>query len=139
MNTTRALLRTSGLSDRYWPLAVQHASIFKNWLPCGALGDCSPFMMFVGYSPDLSHLLIFGSQLHTLLPPSGHERKLACLTQVGRICWTKGFWQHMCNSLRKTKCLFKEMFECTDEAQQHMSAVPDIELGDECFIDSFVV
>lgn len=84
VDMTRALLNTSELLGKYWPLAVYHATFLKSRLPCTALGDRSPYSLVFGYSTDLSHLCIVGLQVQAFLPPQEREGKLADRARADR-------------------------------------------------------
>lgn len=56
----RAMLKTSGLSMKYWPEALQTAVFLKNISPTKALSDMVPYEAWTGVKPDISHLRVFG-------------------------------------------------------------------------------
>lgn len=76
MEMARAMLKTSGMHDQYWNLAVHHATHLKNRLPPVPLDDRSPYEMVFQYKPDSSHVPIFGSRVQPWLPPQ--ERGQTC-------------------------------------------------------------
>jgi transposase InsO family protein len=58
----RALLIDSGLSQWFWPFAIQTAVHIKNRAPHSALPPTkTPFEMWYHHKPNLSHLRLFGS------------------------------------------------------------------------------
>jgi len=63
----RSLLYSSGLPPKYWSAALVHAVHLKNRLWHSALA-CTPFELWNGHKPDLSHLRVFGSLLTTRIP-----------------------------------------------------------------------
>lgn len=143
MSPTRALLTTSGLPETFRPLAVYHATYSKNRLHYSALGDHLHFCMVFEYNPDLSHLRIFGSQVHSF-PPQEREGELYDRTQAGRyvghtasrtICIWFWYWRENERSFKRGRA---EIVECLHEAHIQMNKVPEIYLEDDCFIDYFV-
>ena len=59
---TRALLIDANLSDWYWPFAIQTAVHIKNRAPHSSLPpNKTPFELWHGYKPSLSHLRPFGA------------------------------------------------------------------------------
>ena len=60
-NVVRSLLQQSGLSERFWPVALQHATYLRNVLPTAVLGGKSPLQQLTGKAPELKHLRKFGS------------------------------------------------------------------------------
>jgi hypothetical protein len=58
----RALLIDADLSDWFWPFAIQTAVHIKNRVPHSSLPPYkTPFELWFGYKPNLSHLRPFGS------------------------------------------------------------------------------
>jgi len=76
MNMTCALLQTSGLDEKYRPLAVNQATYLKYRLTYRALGDRLPYEMVYGYILDLSSMRIIGSRVQAIRSPSEREGKL---------------------------------------------------------------
>jgi len=59
---TRALLIDADLSDWFWPFAIQTAVHIKNRVPHSSLPPHkTPFELWYGYKPNLSHIRPFGS------------------------------------------------------------------------------
>ncbi|TDL16327.1 hypothetical protein BD410DRAFT_707142, partial [Rickenella mellea] len=57
-----AMLVDADLKDWFWPFAIQASVHIKNHVPSTALPpNSTPFEMWFGYKPNLSHLQIFGS------------------------------------------------------------------------------
>jgi hypothetical protein len=70
----RAMLYSSGLHPKFWSAAVIHAVYLKNRHVHSATGD-TPYFLWTGVQPDLSHLRIFGS-LVTARKPGKSPSKL---------------------------------------------------------------
>ena len=56
----RSLLYSSSLHPKFWSYALRHAAYLKNLLVHSATGK-TPYEMWHGVKPDLSHLRVFGS------------------------------------------------------------------------------
>jgi hypothetical protein len=56
----RSLLYSAGLGPQFWSSALLHAAYLKNRLWHSAI-NTTPFQLWTGKLPDLSHLRIFGS------------------------------------------------------------------------------
>lgn len=139
MNMTRVMLTTFGLSEKFWYVAVQHATCLKNHLPCSALDDRSHYFMVFGYNPDVSDLRIFKSPVHAFLPPREREGKLAYRARTGMYVGHDDYGSNALSLMIKRAAFLKRgrthVFVCLDAAQQQMNKSPDISLNDESFIE----
>jgi len=59
-NMMHTILQGAGFPKKYWSYALLHAVYLKNKLPHRAV-QTTPYEMFTGTRPDLSHLYVFGS------------------------------------------------------------------------------
>lgn len=64
----RAMLQESGLSERYWGVAVMTAIYLKNRSPTSALSGGIPECEWTGSNIDLSHLRVFGCIAYSFVP-----------------------------------------------------------------------
>jgi hypothetical protein len=77
MDGVRALLLERDLPCTYWGEAAMNLVYSRNWSPTSANGLQTPFELFMGVKPTMSHLQIFGSVCFALTTPyqtriSGH-------------------------------------------------------------------
>lgn len=49
------MLKTAGLSDRFWYEAVLTAAVLRNRTPTTAVKDMTPYEAFIGSKPDVAH------------------------------------------------------------------------------------
>lgn len=64
LSMARAMLLDSGQEEFFWPLAVQAAAHLRNRSPTSALPPhITPFQIWKGAPPDLSHIRLFGSRV----------------------------------------------------------------------------
>ncbi|KMS64844.1 hypothetical protein BVRB_042090, partial [Beta vulgaris subsp. vulgaris] len=68
VESTRAMLRTARLPKTYWQYALAAAVHVTNRLPSKANDGRSPFEVWSGTVPDISHLRVFGCQAYALIP-----------------------------------------------------------------------
>jgi hypothetical protein len=62
MSSGRAMLRASGLPERYWVDAVKYASYIRNRVPTRANAEHrAPLDVLTGKEPKIAHILRFGS------------------------------------------------------------------------------
>ena len=74
----RALLATSGLPKKAWPIAFRHAVYLYNRMPHPHLENkISPYEKLRGEKPDLSIVRTFGSRAWALIAPDEPRRKQA--------------------------------------------------------------
>ncbi|UIZ21898.1 hypothetical protein KXD40_008957 [Peronospora effusa] len=63
LNTTRAMLWSSGMQTKFWGDAILYASTMRNYLPTRGNADRrSPLEVLTGKVHDVSHLLKFGAR-----------------------------------------------------------------------------
>ena len=67
MEKVRAVLIDSQLSKTLWPLALNYVVHTRNRTPCKPHNK-TPYEMFTGQKPDVSHFQIFGNACHVLNP-----------------------------------------------------------------------
>ena len=65
----RTLVAASNLTENMWYLAFLHANEIANIHPHKALDDKSPFEVFYGAKPSVTHLRPFGCECWRLIPP----------------------------------------------------------------------
>jgi hypothetical protein len=65
----RSMLKHAGMPNSFWADAVKVAVYIKNCLPTRALPDRTPFELWHGSKPDISHLRIFGSLAYAWTAP----------------------------------------------------------------------
>ena len=58
--SARAMLAHAGLPHGYWAEAVAAAAYLRNRVTTSPLGDKTPYEMWYGKRPDVSHLRVFG-------------------------------------------------------------------------------
>ena len=64
---TLRLLYISGLPPSYWADAVIHAVYLKNRMWHATL-KTTPYQLYYGVSPNLSHIRVFGSRVYAKIP-----------------------------------------------------------------------
>jgi hypothetical protein len=69
MDPARSMLKHAGMPNSFWADAVKVAVYIKNCLPTRALPDRTPFELWPGSKPDISHLRIFGSLAYAWTAP----------------------------------------------------------------------
>jgi len=60
LEKARAMLKNSGLENKYWPLAVNTAVYLKNLSPTKALENMVPYEAWTGERPNIKNLKVFG-------------------------------------------------------------------------------
>ena len=76
MESARAMMSYSGLSEEYWAEAVATAAYVRNRSASSALkNDETPYERWYGKKPDISHLRVFGCIAYAHIPDS-QRRKL---------------------------------------------------------------
>ena len=69
MESARSMMNHAGLPDRYWAEAVECAAYIRNRLPTSALTERkTPFEMWSGRKPNISHLKVFGCMAYAHIP-----------------------------------------------------------------------
>lgn len=71
------MLLDAVMSIYFWPLAVQAAVHIKNCIPHRALKPTqTPYEVWTGRKPNISHLQLFGSRVTARVPDSDSQPKL---------------------------------------------------------------
>jgi len=79
----RAMLIDSGLPRFLWAEALETAVYLHNRSPTSASATSTPYELFTGTKPDVSHLRIFGSTCYVLTPPPKRSGKLTPTSTKG--------------------------------------------------------
>ena len=89
MDRTRAVLHASGMTERFWTLALQYVAYTTNRSPTAALDNQTPYEAWTGAKPDISGLRPFGCVVlrHVLAA----ERASTKLSDRGRRCAMVGY------------------------------------------------
>ncbi|GFS32293.1 hypothetical protein Acr_00g0021810 [Actinidia rufa] len=87
LDTTRALLISSGCLERFWGKAALTATYTINRIPLPLLGNLTPYECLYGTPPDYHSLRVFGCACFVLLQP--HERTK--LEPRSRLCCFLGY------------------------------------------------
>jgi len=61
------MLLDAGLDNRFWGEAILTAAYLQNRMTSHSI-DKTPFELFLGEKPDLSHIKVFGSKVYSLIP-----------------------------------------------------------------------
>ncbi|MCO5581864.1 hypothetical protein L7F22_035753 [Adiantum nelumboides] len=68
LNAVRTMLLTASVSQSFWKEAAATACYVQNRLPTRTLPNKTPYELWTGEKPNISHLRIFGSLCYTLIP-----------------------------------------------------------------------
>ncbi|GAQ88504.1 hypothetical protein KFL_004340110 [Klebsormidium nitens] len=77
----RALLEDAGLGGEYWAEAMVTANYTRNRVPSSVHGK-TPYEMFYGEKPDLSHMRVFGARAYIHVPKE-NRKKLERVSERG--------------------------------------------------------
>ncbi|GAQ93102.1 hypothetical protein KFL_012990020 [Klebsormidium nitens] len=77
----RALLEDAGLGGEYWAEAMVTANYTRNRVPSSVHGK-TPYEMFYGERPDLSHMRVFGARAYIHVPKE-NRKKLEPVSERG--------------------------------------------------------
>jgi transposase InsO family protein len=138
VESTRAMLRTASLPKDYWQYAMAAAVHITNRLPSRANDGRSPYELWTGTVPDISHLRVFGCQAYALVPKQKRQKlddKATASIFLGYPSSQKG---HIMQDMQ-TKRIFvsraitfdewrfpgKNMDGKTDDEEEEKQSVPD--------------
>ena len=82
INRTRAIRCDSSLPPNMWGKAVKAASYLNTCMPTRTLEDTTPFEMWCGERPDVSHLCELGCKVWVHIPgdnPKIYNRSVECI------------------------------------------------------------
>ncbi|GAA5828225.1 hypothetical protein JCM5353_003899 [Sporobolomyces roseus] len=74
IETTRALLSSSGMPPTFWPYALSAAVYLYNRTPSKVLDYETPYERYYGKKPELNHLKVWGCEAWLALPREGVYR-----------------------------------------------------------------
>ncbi|GFZ16754.1 hypothetical protein Acr_26g0000240 [Actinidia rufa] len=132
LDTTRALLISSGCPERFWGEAALAAAYTINRVPSPLLGNLTPYERLYGTPPDYHSLRVFGCACFVLLQP--HEQTK--LEPRSRLCCFLGYgiehkgyrcWDPLSRRLRVSRhVVFWEhkMFSSLSSFQMSSSSTP---------------
>lgn len=87
------MLVDAGLEKRFWGEAILTATYLQNRLPSRSIGK-TPYELWWGRKPDLSHLRVFGSEAFVHVPDTKRKKmdsKARKLTFIGYAIEQKGY------------------------------------------------
>lgn len=94
LNKVRPMLTGAGLFKSYWAEALTTANYLRNRSPVTGR-DKTPYELFFGVKPDVSHLRTFGARVYALTPKQLRHSKLEQTSERGRFigypAGTKGY------------------------------------------------
>ena len=70
LNAARSMLKTSGMTSRFWEEAVATACYLQNRTPHQGIEGQVPYTMWYGYPPEISHLQVFGATAFAYIQPA---------------------------------------------------------------------
>ena len=75
MNSARCLLSDSKMNIKYWPEIVGAAAYLKNRTITNTGENKTPFEIFFGKKPNISHLKLYGSKVFVRVPEIKRQSK----------------------------------------------------------------
>ncbi|KAK2577746.1 hypothetical protein KPH14_012773, partial [Odynerus spinipes] len=94
LNLTRAMLKSSGLPQKFWAEAVTTAAYIKNRVGHSATQGVVPLTMWIDRKPSVKHLKIYGCLAYARIPDQGRrkldDRADECIF-VGYATQTRGY------------------------------------------------
>ena len=75
LDASRSMLEVAGLHNQFWQEVIATACYLQNRSPHKALGLNTPYAMWFGHKPNLSHLHVFGAMEYGHIPQE-KRRKL---------------------------------------------------------------
>ena len=94
VESARAMLSHSGLPSSYWAEAVNTAAYVRNRLPVSVGKNTTPFEMWHGRKPKVSHMKVFGCIAYSHIPDANRrklDKKTEKLRFVGYSNTKKGY------------------------------------------------
>lgn len=77
VDSARSMLAHAGLPKSYWSEAVNTAAYVRNRLPTRSVKNVTPYELWYGKKPDVSHLKVFGCIAYSHIPEQ-KRKKLDC-------------------------------------------------------------
>ena len=75
MESARTMIAHAGLPNSYWAEAVATAAYVRNRMPTTAIkNDQTPYELWYGRKPNVSHLRVFGCVAYTHVPDSERQK-----------------------------------------------------------------
>jgi transposase InsO family protein len=87
MDKVRTVLNASGMSAAFWPEAAKYAAHTINRLPSRPLGNRTPYEVWTGQKPDISHVRPFGCVAFRHIPAQDRHK----LSDRARECAMVGY------------------------------------------------
>ena len=95
MESARSMMTHAGIPDKYWTKAVECAAYTRNRTPTTAFKEKkTPFEVWYGRKPNISHLRVFGRMAYAHIPDSQRQKldkKAVKLRFVGYSIQSKGY------------------------------------------------
>ena len=83
------MLHHANFSSAYWGEAVLTANYLQNRLPTKSVYNKTPYELWTGRKPNLTHLRTFGCTAYALIPEE--RRKKSALSEKSTPCWFLGY------------------------------------------------
>lgn len=131
----RCMLFHANLGKKYWAEAIATASYITNRCPTKTLKGKTPFEMWNGYKPNLSHIRIFGTEAMVHIPKEKRQKwdkKSKKMILIGYCDNTKGYRLLDINSDKiviSRDVIFHEKFENNLSCKNNVP-VPELPCSD---------
>ena len=90
VDRARVMLTHAGLPTRYWQFAMAAAAHITNRIPTEANNRNTPFKLWTGQDPNVSHLRVFGCRAYTHIPSQKRQKfdpkAKSCTTEAKTMC-----------------------------------------------------
>jgi hypothetical protein len=78
MDPAHTMLKHAGMPNHFWADTIKVTVFLKNHLPTYTLPNTTPYELWFGSQPDISHLRIFGSLAYAWTPPAMRKKLDNC-------------------------------------------------------------
>lgn len=132
MESVRSMLADSGLPQKFWAEALSTAVYLKNRSPTKSLPKTTtPFEVWSGEKPDVSHLRVFGCNAYSHIPRD-ERGKLDAKT---RKCWMLGYGSttkgYRLFDRDRQKVFYSRDVVCDEQGTKFQKETPSQELSQE--------
>lgn len=87
IESVRSMLADSGLPQTFWAEALSTAVYLRNRSPTKSLPETTPFEVWSGEKPDVSHLRVFGCNAYSHVPRDERGK----VDSKTKKCWMLGY------------------------------------------------
>ena len=136
LECTRALMHSAGIPNKLWAEIAGTAAYLRNRLPTQANENKTPYEMYHGKKPDISHLRVIWAEAYANIPKAKQTTKLSArATKLKLVGYHEGKKAYrLWDPIKEQLEISRDVIFDESTVLQHHHILPNIDCDDEEYI-----